>query len=78
MEIKVLGPGCKKCNTLAKATQEAVSELGIEANITKIDDMLKILAYGVLNTPALVINEKLVLSGKLASVAEIKEFIQKA
>jgi len=78
MEIKVLGPGCKKCNTLAKATQEAVNELGIEANITKIDDMLKILAYGVLNTPALVINEKLVLSGKLASVEEIKEFIQKA
>ncbi len=78
MEIKVLGPGCKKCNTLAEATQKAVTELGMDVNITKIDDMIKILSYGVMSTPALVINEKVVVSGKVPSVNEIKEFIQNA
>lgn len=78
MDIKVLGPGCKKCNTLAEATNKAISELSIEANIEKVDDMVKILSYGVMSTPALVINEKVVVSGKVPSVSEIKEFIQKA
>lgn len=78
MEIKVLGPGCKKCNTLAEATKKAIDELAIEANITKVDDMIKILAYGVMSTPALVINEKVVVSGKVPTVSEIKEFIQNA
>ena len=78
MEIKVLGPGCKKCNTLAEATNKALSELTVEANVEKIDDMVKILSYGVMSTPALVINEKVVVSGKVPSVSEIKEMIEKA
>ncbi len=78
MDIKVLGPGCKKCNTLSEATQKAVNELSMDVNITKIDDMIKILSYGVMSTPALVINEKVVVSGKVPSVSEIKEFIQNA
>ncbi|MDQ1770728.1 thioredoxin family protein [Labilibaculum sp. A4] len=78
MEIKVLGPGCKKCVTLAEAAKKAVEELAIDANITKVDDMVKILSYGVMSTPALVINEKVVVSGKVPSVSEIKEFIQNA
>ncbi|MUP37167.1 MULTISPECIES: thioredoxin family protein [Labilibaculum] len=78
MEIKVLGPGCKKCGTLAEAAKKAVEELAIDANITKVDDMVKILSYGVMSTPALVINEKVVVSGKVPSVSEIKEFIQNA
>jgi len=78
MEIKVLGPGCKKCNTLSEATTKAVEELSIDANITKVDDMIKILSYGVMSTPALVINEKVVISGKVPSIPEIKEFIQNA
>nr|WP_320120485.1 thioredoxin family protein [uncultured Marinifilum sp.] len=78
MEIKVLGPGCKKCGTLAEATKKAVEELSVDANITKIDDMVQILSYGVMSTPALVINEKVVVSGKVPSVAEIKGFIEKA
>lgn len=78
MEIKVLGPGCKKCNTLAEATKKAVAELNMDVDITKIDDMVKILSYGVMSTPALVINEKVVVSGKVPSVPEIKEFIQNA
>ncbi len=78
MDIKVLGPGCKKCNTLAEATQKAVAELSMDVNITKIDDMIKILSYGVMSTPALVINEKVVVSGKVPSIPEIKEFIKNA
>jgi small redox-active disulfide protein 2 len=78
MDIKVLGPGCKKCNTLADATKKAIEELSVEANVEKVDDMVKILAYGVMSTPALVINEKVVVSGKVPTVAEIKEMIEKA
>ncbi|NOU59502.1 thioredoxin family protein [Marinifilum caeruleilacunae] len=78
MDIKVLGPGCKKCNTLAEATNKALNELSMDANVEKIDDMVKILSYGVMSTPALVINEKVVVSGKFPSVSEIKEFIEKA
>ncbi|RZT96707.1 small redox-active disulfide protein 2 [Ancylomarina subtilis] len=76
MEIKVLGPGCKKCNTLHQATQKAIEELNIEATITKVDDMMKILAYGVMSTPALVVNEKVLFSGKVPTVSEIKELIE--
>lgn len=75
MEIKVLGTGCSKCKTLEKSTREAVNELGIKAEVTKEEDILKIMAYGVMRTPGLVINEKVVASGKLLSVNEIKNLI---
>jgi small redox-active disulfide protein 2 len=75
MEIKVLGTGCPKCKTLEKHAGEAVSELGIEAEIVKEEDILKIMSYGVMRTPGLVINEKVVASGKLLSVNEIKNLI---
>lgn len=75
MEIKVLGTGCPKCKTLEKTANEAVNELGIEAEITKEEDILKIMGYGVMRTPGLVINEKVVSSGKLLSVNEIKNLI---
>jgi len=78
MEIKILGPGCMNCQTLAKRTEEAVKNLGVDASITKVseyDDMLK---YGILRTPGIVINEKLVLSGRVPSVAEITTLITNA
>lgn len=75
MEIKVLGTGCSKCKTLEKSTREAVNELGIKAEVTKEEDILKIMAYGVMRTPGLVINEKVVAFGKLLSVNEIKNLI---
>lgn len=75
MEIKVLGTGCPKCKTLEKSTNEAIRELGIEAEVTKEEDLLKIMAYGVMRTPGLVIDEKVVASGKLLSVSEIKNLI---
>lgn len=75
MDIKVLGTGCPKCKTLEKTTNEAVSELGIDANVTKEEDIMKIMGYGVMKTPGLVINDKVVASGKLLSVNEIKNLI---
>lgn len=77
MEIKVLGTGCPKCKTLEKATKDAVSELGIEATVTKEEDIMKIMGYGVMRTPGLVVNEKVVASGRLLSVNEIKELLTK-
>ena len=77
MEIKVLGSGCAKCKTLEKLTREAVAETGVSAEIEKVEDMFKILSFGVMSTPALVINQKIVLSGRVPSILEIKELITK-
>ncbi|HAQ21831.1 MAG TPA: hypothetical protein DCR40_21765 [Prolixibacteraceae bacterium] len=77
MEIKVLGTGCTKCKTLEKHTREAVTETGITAEIEKVEDIYKIMSLGVMQTPALVINQKIVLSGRVPSVAEIKEILTK-
>ncbi len=75
MEIKVLGTGCPKCKSLEKATRDAVSELGIDASVIKEEDIMKIMGYGVMRTPGLVVNEKVVASGRLLSVNEIKEIL---
>lgn len=77
MEIKILGTGCPKCKTLEKCTRDAVAELGIDADISKVEDIYKIMSYGILHTPGLVINGKVVLSGRLPSTSEIKEIITK-
>lgn len=77
MEIKILGPGCPKCKRLEKMTFDAVAELGVEADISKVDDIYKIMQFGVLATPGLVINGKVVLSGRLPSMNEVKELISK-
>jgi len=77
MEIKVLGTGCPRCKTLEKTTRDVVTEMGIEANIEKEEDIVKIMGYGIMHTPALVINGKVVLSGRVPSASEIKEVINK-
>jgi small redox-active disulfide protein 2 len=77
MEIKVLGTGCPKCKALEKATREAVAEAGINAEITKVEDILEIMKLGVMTTPALVVNGNVVSKGKLLTVAEIKNLIKK-
>lgn len=75
MEIKVLGTGCTKCKTLEKATLAAVKELGLEATVTKEEDIMNIMAYGVMRTPGLVIDEKVVVSGRIPSAKELKELL---
>ena len=77
MEIKILGIGCKNCVNLAKNTEEALKELGMEATITKVTDMKDIAKYGIMRTPGLVIDEKVVSYGKVASTEEITELFKK-
>lgn len=75
MEIKILGTGCSKCNILEKATRETVDELGISASISKEEDILRIMEYGIMRTPGLVINEKVVLSGIVPTNKELKKLL---
>ncbi len=76
MEIKVLGTGCYRCRDLLKTAEQAVLELGIDAQIEKVQDMDKILSYGVSRTPGLVIDGKVVLSGRLPDVEEVKRLLK--
>jgi small redox-active disulfide protein 2 len=77
MDIKVLGSGCAKCKKLEKSTRTAVEELAIEASIEKVEDILKIMQFGVMSTPALVIDGRVAFSGKSLSVTELKEILRK-
>ena len=76
MKIEVLGTGCSKCKTLEEATKQAVAQSGQFAQIEKVEDIMKIMEYGVMSTPALVIDGKVVSTGKLLSVNEIAELIK--
>ncbi|UNC92631.1 thioredoxin family protein [Candidatus Contubernalis alkaliaceticus] len=76
MEIKVLGPGCKKCEALQKAVKEAADELQTDISITKITDMEEILDHDVMMTPGLVINGKVKAFGKVYKKDQIKKWIQ--
>ena len=76
MEIKILGTGCSNCKKLEANTKEAVKTLGIEANITKVEDIKAIMSYGVMRTPAIVINEKVKAFGKVLAPDHIKKLIE--
>ncbi|MCF8012320.1 MAG: thioredoxin family protein [Clostridiales bacterium] len=76
MEIKVLGPGCKKCTETEKAVQKAVEELGVNAEIEKVTEADKIASYNVLMTPGVVINGKVKVSGKVPKHKDIVRCIQ--
>jgi small redox-active disulfide protein 2 len=78
MEIKVLGPGCSRCQQLEKTVIEVVKELGVDAKVEDIKDIKKIMQYPILSTPGLVIDEKLVVSGRVPSKAEVTTFITTA
>ncbi len=75
MEIKILGTGCPKCKTLEKITRDVVKEIGLKADISKEEDIVRIMNYGIMHTPGLVINGKVVLSGRVPSMKEIKEIL---
>ncbi len=73
MDIKILGTGCPKCKTLEQRTREVVAEAGVEATITKVEDIMDIMQYGVMMTPALVVDGKVLIKGRLPSAEEIKK-----
>lgn len=77
MEIKVLGAGCAKCKTLERITKEAVEELKLDATVEKVEDIQKIMEYGVMFTPALVIDGKVAFAGKVPKLKEMKEILTK-
>ena len=78
LTIKILGSGCPNCQKLAYLAERAVEHLSVDARIEKVTDHMKILEYNVLSTPGLVINEKLVSSGRIPSEAEITTFLTTA
>ncbi len=78
MQIKILGTGCAKCQRLEQLTREVVAELGIEAEIDHVRDMKMIMAYPVMTTPALVINEEVKVSGRMPSKDEIAGWLKPA
>lgn len=76
MKIKILGSGCSKCKTLAENTQAALANLGLEAEIIKITDYAEIAAHGVMSTPALAIDDKVVSVGKVLLSSDIEKLLQ--
>ena len=77
MEIKVLGPGCPKCQQAEKIVKEAVSESGVSADVVKVTDTMEIAKHGVFGTPAVVVDGEVKSVGKIPSKDEIKSWIQK-
>jgi len=75
MDIKILGTGCTKCNHLETATRAAVTELGLDIEIEKVTDPREIVSWGVMSTPALVVDEEVVSVGKVLSAAEVKQLL---
>lgn len=74
-DLKILGTGCPKCNALYAATEKAARELGVEFQIEKVSDLTRIMSFGVMLTPALVADGKVMVSGKVPSVDELKKML---
>jgi len=75
-KLQILGSGCPKCGKLAEVTKLAATELGIEFEIEKVTDMAQIIEFGVMTTPALVVDGDVKVSGKVPSLADVKKMIQ--
>ncbi|MFH1624667.1 MAG: thioredoxin family protein [Pseudomonadota bacterium] len=75
MKIEILGTGCPKCKKLLANTEEAVNTLGIGADVTKVEDLKEIMKYGVMITPALVVDGQVKSAGKVLSVEDLKKII---
>lgn len=76
MKIEILGMGCAKCHKLEELVRETVKELGVEATITSVQDIKKIMGYGVMTTPALVIDAEVRAAGKIPTKDEIKKWLE--
>lgn len=78
LKVLVLGSGCKNCHTVQERAQQAVTEMGIDAQVELVSDMQTIMRYGVMQTPAIVINEKLVSAGRVPATSQIKQLLTDA
>lgn len=78
MEIKILGPGCKNCVNLEERTREAVADLGLDAVFTKVTDFADIASYGVMKTPALVVDEQVLMTGRVPTTTRLRELLAAA
>lgn len=76
MVIKILGSGCPKCDKLTENVKKALDELGMDADIEKVEGLMDIVSYGVISTPTLVVDEKVKIMGRVASVEEVKKSLQ--
>jgi small redox-active disulfide protein 2 len=76
MKIEILGTGCAKCKKTLEVVERAVKEAGIKAEITKVEDINSIMDYGVMVTPAVVVDDDVKIAGKIPSVDDVKEWIQ--
>lgn len=77
MDIKILGTGCPKCKSLEKLTRDIVAENGFQAEISKVEDIMEIMKYNIMATPALVVNGKVEVKGRVPSADEIKQILAK-
>ena len=75
MEIKILGTGCSRCKSLEEITRKVVKDNGIDAIITKVEDIVEIMKFNIMTTPALVVDGKVVVKGRVPSAEEIKQFL---
>ena len=78
MIVKILGPGCTNCKNLERATREAIEQLGLDATVEKVEDYPTILGYGVMSTPGLVVDDTVLVSGRVPKPAEIKQLLTTA
>ena len=77
MKIKVLGPGCAKCNKTEKLVQEVIKETGVDATVEKVSDMMQIASYGVFGTPSVIIDDEVKCTGKVPKKDDIKKWLGK-
>lgn len=73
--IKILGTGCQKCKSMTGVVKDVIMENNIDATVEKVEDVMEIMKYNVMSTPALVVNEEIVLKGRVPSKAEVLEFL---
>jgi small redox-active disulfide protein 2 len=78
MAIKILGTGCRNCVTLDRITREAVADLGLEASVEKVEDYAQVMAYGVMSTPALVIDERILTVGRVPTPTALRQLLTEA
>lgn len=76
-EVKILGAGCQKCSILTKLTEDVINDNNIDAKVTKVEDIMEIIQYGIISTPAFVVDEQVIVRGRIPSANEIKEILLK-